>query len=244
MKKQINIMKVDLKRAIVSWRFLLLLTLGLLLLYQPVFYLKRVADGYRDMELLDAVMCASGLGYYTSALPLLSGLTYADSFAWEYAGGAFPYMLQREGRLRYIASKVLITAIVGGILVSMSFVLFCSLHMLLFAPQMPTNAEASVVINEATLLLRYGMTWSLVGLAFSAIVPNPVIAMVSPFCIAQFMWLLSAVFGLSILNVKDSVFVLNGTDITPTMIWIQELTVTGAAITAFSIGVWKRSYSK
>ena len=200
--------------------------------------------GYRDMELLDAVMCASGLGYYTSALPLLSGLTYADSFAWEYAGGAFPYILQREGRIRYIVSKVLITSVVSGILVSMSFVLFCGMHILLFVPQMPTKAEVSVVIHEATLLLRYGMAWSLVGLAFSAIVPNPVIAMVSPFCIAQFMWLLSAVFGLPILNVKDSIFVLNGTELTPAMIWIQELVIVGVAITAFSIGVWKRSYSK
>ena len=234
MKRLIHIMRADLKRAVVSWRFLLLLALGLLLLYQPVFYLKKVADGYRDMELLDAVMCASGLGYYTSALPLLSGLTYADSFAWEYAGGAFPY----------IVSKVLITSVVSGILVSMSFVLFCGMHILLFVPQMPTKAEVSVVIHEATLLLRYGMAWSLVGLAFSAIVPNPVIAMVSPFCIAQFMWLLSAVFGLPILNVKDSIFVLNGTELTPAMIWIQELVIVGVAITAFSIGVWKRSYSK
>ena len=232
------------KRAVVSWRFLLLLALGLLLLYEPVFFLIKVADGYRDMELLDAVMCASGLGYYTSALPLLSGLTYADSFAWEYAGGAFPYILQREGRIRYIVSKVLITSVVSGILVSMSFVLFCGMHILLFVPQMPTKAEVSVVIHEATLLLRYGMAWSLVGLAFSAIVPNPVIAMVSPFCIAQFMWLLSAVFGLPILNVKDSIFVLNGTELTPAMIWIQELVIVGVAITAFSIGVWKRSYSK
>ena len=140
-------MRADLKRAVVSWRFLLLLALGLLLLYQPVFYLKKVADGYRDMELLDAVMCASGLGYYTSALPLLSGLTYADSFAWEYAGGAFPYILQREGRIRYIVSKVLITSVVSGILVSMSFVLFCGMHILLFVPQMPTKAEVSVVIH-------------------------------------------------------------------------------------------------
>ena len=116
--------------------------------------------------------------------------------------------------------------------------------LLLFVPQMPTKAEVSVVIHEATLLLRYGMAWSLVGLAFSAIVPNPVIAMVSPFCIAQFMWLLSAVFGLPILNVKDSIFVLNGTELTPAMIWIQELVIVGVAITAFSIGVWKRSYSK
>ena len=228
MKRLIHIMRADLKRAVVSWRFLLLLALGLLLLYQPVFYLKKVADGYRDMELLDAVMCASGLGYYTSALPLLSGLTYADSFAWEYAGGAFPYILQREGRIRYIVSKVLITSVVSGILVSMSFVLFCGMHILLFVPQMPTKAEVSVVIHEATLLLRYGMAWSLV----------------SPFCIAQFMWLLSAVFGLPILNVKDSIFVLNGTELTPAMIWIQELVIVGVAITAFSIGVWKRSYSK
>lgn len=196
------------------------------------------------MELLDAVMCASGLGYYTSALPLLSGSTYADSFAWEYAGGAFPYLLQCEGRIRYIASKVLVTAAASGILVSLSFVLFCILHILLFAPHLPTNAEVSVVINEATLLLRYGMTWSLVGLAFSAIVPDPVIAMVSPFCIAQFMWLLSAVFGLPILNVKDCVFVLNGTELTPAMICMQELTIAAIAITAFSIGAWKRSCSK
>ena len=39
------------KRAVVSWRFLLLLALGLLLLYQPVFYLKKEADGYSDMAI-------------------------------------------------------------------------------------------------------------------------------------------------------------------------------------------------
>ena len=42
----------------------------------------------------------------------------------------------------------------------------------------------------------------------------------------------------------DSIFVLNGTELTPAMIWIQELVIVGVAITAFSIGVWKRSYSK
>lgn len=244
MKKLKNIVIADLKRAVCSWRFLALLTLGLLLLYQPVFYLKKVADGYWGMELLDAVMCASGLGYYTSALALLSGLTYADSFAWEYAGGMFPYMLEREGRLRYITSKILTTAIAGGLLVSMSFLIFCGLHVLLFAPEMPASTEISVVLREALLLFRYGMTWSLTGLAFSAIVPNPVIAMASPFCIAQFMWLLSAVFGIPILNVKDSVFILNGTELSLAAIGIQELAVAGAAITVFSIGVWKRSYSK
>ena len=44
-------MRTDLKRAVVSWRFLLLLALGLLLLYQPVFYLKKEADGYSDMAI-------------------------------------------------------------------------------------------------------------------------------------------------------------------------------------------------
>lgn len=49
MKKLMHIMAVDLKRAVISWRFLLLIIVGLSLLYQPVFYLKKIADGYRGM---------------------------------------------------------------------------------------------------------------------------------------------------------------------------------------------------
>ena len=244
MRKLFKIVSVDMRRAIFSWRFTILLVIGLMLLYQPVFYLKKVADGYRNMELIDAIMCASGLGYYTSALALLSGLVYSDSFAWEYMGGVFPYIVHREGRKQYIVSKLITTALSSGGLVCICFIIFCVLQVLLFVPRMPSSTEMILVLREAALLMRYGMTWSLVGLAVSVIVPNPMLSMTAPFCMAQCLWLLSAVFNVPILNVNDSVFVLNGTGLTAPMIFVQEFGIAGISTIVFSVGIWKRSHGK
>lgn len=82
MKKFLCIVGAELKREICSWRAAMLMAIGLMLLYQPVFYLMNFAEnGYMGMDLMNAMISATSLGYYTSALPLLSGLMYSDSFA-------------------------------------------------------------------------------------------------------------------------------------------------------------------
>lgn len=245
MKKFLCIVGAELKRAICSWRAAMLMAIGLMLLYQPVFYLMNFAEnGYMGMDLMNAMISATSLGYYTSALPLLSRLMYSDSFAWEYVGGAFPYMIQRAGRTRYICSKLIAASISAGLLVSGCFAVFCIVQAVFLAPGMPSGEEVSVAVRETLHLVRYGITWSLVGLGISAIVPNPILSMAAPFCVAQFLWLISAVFDIGVLDVKGTVFTMNGGALPPEQVLMQTLMIAGAAVAMFVIGVWKRSYGK
>ena len=112
------------------------------------------------------------------------------------------------------------------------------------APGMPSGEEVSVAVRETLHLVRYGMTWSLVGLGISAIVPNPILSMAAPFCAAQFLWLISAVFDIGVLDVKGTVFTMNGGALPPEQVLMQTLVIAGAAVMMFVIGVWKRSYGK
>ena len=134
MKKAVRAISNELRRSLLSMRFLITLAICLGVLYQPVFYLREVGQGFRGMDMLNAIMSTLGIGYYVSAASLLCALACSDSYAWERMSGLYPYYLSRTGRKLYIAAKVISVSVTGGLTVSGGFAVFCVVQALLLAP--------------------------------------------------------------------------------------------------------------
>ncbi len=56
MKKAVRAISNELRRSLLSMRFLITLAICLGVLYQPVFYLREVGQGFRGMDMLNAIM--------------------------------------------------------------------------------------------------------------------------------------------------------------------------------------------
>ena len=186
-------------------------------------------------------MSTLGLGYYPSSASLLCAVVYADTLAWDKVSGMYPYSLFRSGRTNYILSKLTGVALSGGLVLSLAFSLFCLFQTIFLGAPNPTHSEVMMVLQETGLFFTYGAVWSLVGLAISSIIPNPIAATVLPFCLSQGLWFFSAIFNQPMLNSKDAIALINNTQLSFQMILIQEIIILVSATTIFSVSVYRRN---
>ena len=236
MKKAVRAISNELRRSLLSMRFLITLAICLGVLYQPVFYLREVGQGFRGMDMLNAIMSTLGIGYYVSAASLLCALACSDSYAWERMSGLYPYYLSRTGRKLYIAAKVISVSVTGGLTVSGGFAVFCAVQALLRAPG-ASGADMIVALRETGLFFTYGAAWALAGLGVSAFIHSPIAAVVMPFCITQGLWLLYAIYNVPMLNPKNGIAIITGTQLSMPMIACQQLIVALISIVVFAMAV-------
>lgn len=238
----VRVLAGDLKRAILSWRFLLGLTLGLLMLYQPAYpYSFYGGVHFHGITLLLGMQETLNMGAYVLCCVVLCALPYGDAHAWEVEGGAFPYLLRRAGTRRYAASKLAAAGLSGGLVIALPFLIFCLVQAFFLAPA-PTPWEEWAVAGQETLaLLNFGACWALSSLALSAFLPNPLVVLALPLCLTRFSWLLSAFTGLDIFDLSRSIGNISAT--VPMTFWeiaAQEGILSLIFIAIFAAGVARK----
>lgn len=230
----------DLKRAVFSGRFLLGVALGVAALYQPA-YPFGFFDGaqFADNTLTGAIQDTFGLGFYIICCSVLCGLPYADAHAWETISGEYPYILSRTGTKPYILSKVLATAVSGGLVLFASFLIFCLVQVFAFAPSGMTAEDWRTAYSEGLALFSYGAVWSLCGLCLSAWLESPFVVLALPFFVTRFLWLFTGFTGWEFWDPWGTIDLISAFSNPPGAgrIAIQELSFSFLFVTLFVLGV-------
>lgn len=127
---------------------------------------------------------------------MLSAVPFATNYSHEFKGGITIYRMTRCGRKVYAQSKILTSALSGGLVMILGgsiFILILSTYLPLVTPsklieaqEFPYYSALSVgngipyFIIILYILFLSGAFWSSVGMCISAYYPNPCVAVCSP----------------------------------------------------------------
>jgi hypothetical protein len=231
---------MDLRRAVFSGRFLLGVALGVAALYQPAYPFSFFgAAQFAGNTLTGAIQDTFGLGFYIMCCAVLCALPYADAHAWEAISGEYPYILSRTGTKTYILSKVLATALSGGLVLFASFLIFCLVQVFAFAPSGMDAEDWRTACSEGLALFSYGACWSLCGLCLSAWLASPFVVLALPFFVTRFLWLFTGFTGWNLWNPSSTIQLIGSFSGPPGIgqIAIQELSFSFLFVTLFVLGV-------
>lgn len=189
MKKTLHILWADMKRSLLSLRFLCsVLAVPFLMLtavwglregsFVSAWYLARLALGGSGIE-----------GMILCTLPVFA---FGLSYAWEWEEKAMRYQVIRAGTGRYILSKVLNCALSGFLTVFLGIGLFVLILLPFYPPHLPDSGITPYEILMGTHLIpgwllymaHHGLSGSIVSVCalwFSTLLPNRFAAAAAPF---------------------------------------------------------------
>lgn len=201
------IFKADLKRAILSWSFIIAFSgiavsafFGVFDQLLPIFQGKMTAGlpaGY-SIQLSIASLQSDVV---LLVLPILAALPYTTAFVDDYKSRYLREYLPRAGKRQYTISRIAATALAGGLTLFLGVLLVCFVFMLILTPMeiVPqamtdnTAMEAANTIDvtaqltfvdlmgRALLFFLSGSLWSLVGALFATLTMSKYMAYASPF---------------------------------------------------------------
>lgn len=204
--KFINILKVEFRRSILNPLFwgTIVLSCALFFMsgYEEFVYYAPMAENLDVYHFFDILR---NVGTFESMLIVCCAIPYAVSFCVDYNATYLRFIKVRTGENRYIISRVLACGVSGSLSIALGILLFLSLvglnyplvdvdgglyqsaiMRLSYAPE----ALDILLFNEnyvlyfaisIYLIFLVGFMWSVIGLSISAIIPNPFVALFSPF---------------------------------------------------------------
>jgi hypothetical protein len=203
MRMAVNILRANMRRAF-GFRFALAVTLSVAALASDSVstLISAVQRPFSPDDIIsvhyfyfNAVSFGGVFSHYFAAL--LAGLPFAASYAEEH--GMLPYLLCRTSRIKYCVSKMVVSALAGGL------ALFCGalIFMLLLTTKFPLVTERTLfemqwipffgLLNDggatyfiACLYLAFlkGFLWGGAAMCVSAYLPNKFVVTASPFVLS------------------------------------------------------------
>ncbi|MEG0630814.1 MAG: hypothetical protein RSC60_06670 [Christensenellaceae bacterium] len=197
---------IDLKRSLTSWGFIVgIIGMALVAFFGafeqilPILQgnMQQVMSGFSIQILLSSL--SSDVVLMT--MPILCAMPYTAAFLDEYKCGYLKEYLPRTTKKAYVQSKVLATAISGGLVLFVGIIITYVVFALIFTPievvpqipkemvNMPQTLDVSsqitftTFISKAFVFFLCGMLWSLVGAFFASFTLNKYMAYASPFII-------------------------------------------------------------
>ncbi len=198
-------LRMELKRAIINKRLIMILIVGLILLFQPELYLRAQYTSLFQMDLLNAMQCSLGLGSFVLVSTALCVVPYADSYAWESKSRMSEYINSRQKTSSYVVSKLLAVGASGGITLSLCFGLFCIIQVIFSSNPSGMQDELSSVGLEMWLFFMYGFSWAIFALGFSAWINSPLVTLASAICVERGTQLISVTFNLPWLRLSNAI---------------------------------------
>ncbi len=196
------IVKADLKRILTGWQFYVALVGALLLATHPV-----LLDHYwwaysTPMELFSAAM---GVSDFTPFAVIFAVLPYGTAFCMDCKTEYANSIVSRIGIRKYTRGRGIAVALSGALV--MGALMLSIITLCLVGAQMPETVESSGIyvggpwedllppanpfwfnLLRVLLAMVVGSLWATVGLAVSALVPNPYVGLILPFLIYQGVW--------------------------------------------------------
>lgn len=169
------------------------------LTYMPLDHSRSVYNG------IASVFGLSGFVLFAAIFP---GLAYAAVFCEEYNSGYLKMILSRIGWERYGQTRIVSTALSGGVMFLLSFFIIYSVLYHYGIPGVPSGSDEgsfdgmvmiayvrqygdwSVFVGRVLLGFFFGCLWATVGLAFAVWIPNRYVALIAPFVLCETLWLL------------------------------------------------------
>lgn len=202
-------LKVDLKRALTSWGFIVGIAgfaaaafLGVMDQMLPVF-MGQMENGLAAGFTINLSIDSLKTDLVLLVLPILAALPFTTTFVDDHKSRYLREYLPRAGRQRYLASRIAATAISGGLALFLGVLLVCAAFALMFMPmelvpqaneaqnavqvmgpeQIDVTAQLTFtdLIGRAFLFLLSGALWSLVGGLFAVLTMSKYMAYASPF---------------------------------------------------------------
>ncbi len=201
-------LKTDLKRAITSWGFIVgIIGMALMSFFGafeqilPILQgdIKTVMEGFSIQTLLTSLSSDAVL----MATPILCAMPYTSAFLDEYKSGYLKEYLPRTTKKAYVSSKVIATALSGGLVLFVGVLITYGVFALLFTPlevvpEIPEEMKAimeqqgldvssqltfTTFISKAFIFFLCGTLWALVGAFFASFTLNKYMAYASPFIV-------------------------------------------------------------
>lgn len=182
----------NLRQVLLSRGFLtaMLGTVGIVILSS----LDGITTAFRSKNLqeygLHAELLLNALSSETMilALPILCSLPYTTSFVDDIKSGFIKEYLPRTTIRHYLANKICVCGLSGGLSLSLGILIAYSILVLLFTPieaEPIRNADAPVYIAlimcKVILFFGSGSFWAIVGMLFATLTKSKYMAYASPF---------------------------------------------------------------
>ena len=203
-----TMVRQDIKRAFISWGFLISVTVYTAILFYEVWFDYAHAV-YGHMETITLFMYANSVSYMVLVLPILAALPYATSFVQDHNSRYIQAIWFRVRPVRYCLSKAVACFLSGGACLGVSALIF-----FLFFGLSPSTTmihadtalryaadgglDALIVIphvgpylyclGRIVALTLYGGTCALMAMAASTYIVNAYISLCLPF-VAIRMWI-------------------------------------------------------
>lgn len=182
----------------------IILVCGLFFLsgYEEFFH---YAPNASNMDVFHFFDFLRNVGTFETMLIICCAIPYATSFYVDYNSSFIRSIKVRTGENKYIASRVIVCGVSGGLAISLGMLLFILLlafkyplvnidggayqSVLMRASSTPGAFEPLLIsgnyflyfLSNLYAIFLMGALWSSVGLLISTIIPNPFVALFSPY---------------------------------------------------------------
>ena len=203
-----NSFKADLKRALLSWGFIVAVVgmavsafFGVFDQLLPIFQGQMTAAGLPAGYSVQLSIASLQSDVVLLVMPILAALPFTTAFVDDYKSKYLREYLPRTGKKEYVISRVSVTALSGGLTLFLGVILICLIFTLILTPieivpqaMMDNTAMSEVntidvtaqltfvdLMGRAFLLFLSGLLWSLVGALFATLTMSKYMAYASPF---------------------------------------------------------------
>lgn len=198
------LIKNDIRRTFMSYRFYVAVAAALTILLRPMI---EVLPGGSEFSFIYLQQLPFGLSDYTPFAAIFCVLPFTDSFCDDYASGYVHAITLRIGPKEYARQRFVSNALIGGI--TQGVIVAITLSVCYLGADTPDTLESIAFMQgtpwyELDLLLRFhgtlfftlrvllaflfGALWASVGLCVSAFSANRYITLVVPFVLYQLLW--------------------------------------------------------
>ena len=206
-------LRMDMKRSFANPGFFAgIFGIGALLVYN--FVTESLHSGSPYYAIVN-ILATSG---FTVFLPVFPVLGYASRFCGEYESGYYRLILARMKPQKFARIRIISTALSGGAIVALPYLLVCLGAVYLEWPGVAdanflgldasgvnvlrveadiemvvigqTYGRGAMVAVKVLLGFLFGAAWALVGLAFAVWMPNKYVSLIAPFVLYESLYIL------------------------------------------------------
>ena len=215
-----KIFVLDIKRGIINLGWLMSAFLVMIILYRP---LRGCFSNIGLMHVLEWVtlpMALSGFSVFAAVFPVMG---YSNSFYYDFTTGYLRFILSRMSWKKYGVMRIISVGISGGTILAVPFsAVFAICYMVgdkgSLAERLYEGTRVGIFIEQYGIIAAltakvilgflFGALWALTGYCVSCFILNKYAALLCPFVIYQFMWIL--LFKLPLFN---PIFLMRGDDL-------------------------------
>lgn len=215
-----KILVLDIRRGIFNVSWLISILVAIYILYRPLRGCFSNIGLIHVLEWATLPMALSGFSVFAAVFPVFG---YSNSFYYDYSTGYLRFILARMNWKKYGLMRIISVGLSGGSILAIPFCVIFTICFIVgdkgsLAGRLYEGTQIGIFVEQygiiATLVAKvilgflFGALWALVGYCVSCFLTNKYVALICPFVIYQFMWII--LFKVPLLN---PIFLMRGDDL-------------------------------